>query len=73
MRIYTIYTTTASDTFNMLKIFKDMNSISILNKTSFTADYKFSSIDEEENWIFKTNEDVNPEILLVLCIFHREN
>ncbi|GFU74207.1 SCAN domain-containing protein 3 [Trichonephila clavipes] len=65
-------TTTLEDIFNKLKNYSDVNDIPMKNITSCAADGA-PNIIGKKNGCLKWMKDVNPEIILVHCVIHRQN
>lgn len=65
-------TTTATDIYNKLKNYLDVNNISMENITSCAADGAPVMMGKK-NGCLKLMKDENPEMLLVHCVIHREN
>ncbi|XP_038630630.1 SCAN domain-containing protein 3-like, partial [Scyliorhinus canicula] len=65
-------TTTATDIYNKLKHYLDVNNIPMENITSCAADGAPVMMGKK-NGCLKLMKDENPEMLLVHCVIHREN
>ncbi|XP_076042678.1 zinc finger BED domain-containing protein 5-like [Oratosquilla oratoria] len=65
-------TTTATDIYNKLKHYLDINMIPMKNITSCAADGAPVMMGKK-NGCLKLMKDENPEMLLVHCVIHREN
>ncbi|GFW55710.1 protein ZBED8 [Trichonephila clavipes] len=65
-------TTTSKDAFNKLKNYVDVNDIPMKNITSCAADGTPNKMGKK-NGCFKLMKDVNPEMILVHCVIHRQN
>lgn len=65
-------TTTATDIYNKLKHYLDVNNIPMENVTSCAADGAPVMMGKK-NGCLKLMKDENPEMLLVHCVIHREN